>query len=247
MNLLRLLAASVISVSMVGCCCSRCAVSNPCDPCGGVPIQGCSFSRLWASRCNGYSWNNACQCGSCGDVVDSGCGCGSGSANTAMVSTPSSCGCAQPSSANISHDSTYSIPSSPTYSTPGSSSNYVAPSTNGTPSLRTIPESSPNTNVPEPPKDLPDSAMRHSSNTSSKPQMVSYEEFQRLPGTIVSGPGSSSDVVPAPSAIQQTSMTSTPFLAPPPPAAAASNSNIAGKFVNPSLNKKSVWVPTNGY
>ena len=245
MNLLRFLAASLMSVSMVGCCCSRCVVSDPCDPCGAMPAQGgCSLSRLLPmSRNRGYSWNSACTCGACGGGIDSCCdsgSCAGGSAEPMMGGMPASNGCGCGQTAPFTQMPTMS---SPTYLPSASPPN----SPSGSPTLQTIPGVPPSQiTEPSDPSNVPDnnSATMIPPSTTTQPQMVSYEEFQRLPGKVISGPGSF-EGVRSPLASQQVAGASQPFLAPPPPSTTPT-APVVGS-ANRSQNRQAVWVPAKAY
>ena len=254
MNLLRLFAAALMSMSLVGCCCSRCVVSDPCDPCGAyAPLGGgCCFTKLIKSHFRrNYSWDCACgcTCGACGcggDVMDpygymdgmeTGSSCGAPMPQM-ITGMPASSGC------NCGQTSPYSsVPamSAPTY-------------LNATP----VPNPQPVV-IPQPIPAVPSSTQDYapappassapgepqtllSPPVNGQPQMVSYEEFQRLPGKMVSGPDSSAISVPAP--VQQVSTSSSGFAVPPAPA--PSPARGPSRFVRPNSNQQAVWVPARG-
>ena len=267
MKLLRFFTAALMSLSMVGCCCSRGLVSDACDPCGAAPARGCSVTKLFKSPFNrGYGWENTCTCGGCGayggDITDpysfpaygspetSSCGgsCGSpGMSMSPMTSSPMmggmsaspSCGCAQ--SANY--------PSMPSMSAPLYSPSY-APSYNTSPTM--IPPVPPASTVPQPVPENPSNyapsppmptgsepTTRFVPGNGQQPQMVSYEEFQRLPGNVISG-AESLPTAGNPAPIQQVSTSSPGFMAPPAPTAAPSTSS---KFTRPASGRQAVWTP----
>lgn len=266
MNLLRYAAAALMSLSLVGCCCTRCVVSDPCDPCGGVISSGgCCLTKLWKSsfhRC--YSWDSACGC-TCG-----GCGCGdvidpfgyvdgpgiSGSCAAPMpammTGVPASSGCNCGQSAPYSQSVPYST--SPAMNGP----TYLnsAPALNSQPmsAPQPIPEVPPSTQnyAPAPPASSAPAEPQTmwSPPANGQPHMVSYEEFQRLPGKMVSGPDSSAISIPAP--IQPVSAssavsTSTPgFVVPPAPIPAPIPARGPSRFVRPSSNQQAVWTPSRG-
>ncbi len=257
MNLLRLFLASMITTSMVGCCCTNhCAMTNPCDPCNAICAQeysscsSCSscgkfsFPKLrWpfsgGSRC---SCNSVCDGDSYGGFVDSGCGssnCGGGCAGNCGAPTmnanpvSSGCGCSQAATFSGSPASTYQnhVPSQPTTippMPPASGNGAPAPSAGGSET-----NYDPNKN-----------GAMNSPAATKQTVMVSYEEFQRLPGKIVSGPGSS-DSSSVPQSIQQVTATIQPAVAPLPPPPAPAVNNSAKRFYNPSQTSQAVWNPSN--
>jgi hypothetical protein len=265
MILLRYLTAALVTVSMVGCCCSRCVVTDPCDPCGVTPAHQCCLSRLWSMpRSFGFSWNNACTCGGCqcgcggGELTDYGYGdmggCAGSCAAPAMSSAPSSSGCncsqsATYSNGPASYGGAYYPPSTYSPSTSGS-----VPSPSGTP--QPIPEVPPSYN-PLPNAPLPPVNSAQDSTTlmipppsGQQPQMVSYEEFQRLPGNVISGPGSSPAPTTAsppaltpstPSPIQQASAVPQALAVPPLPTPTAIR---AQRSAVSSVNQQAVWAPS---
>lgn len=260
MKLLRIFIAAMMSLSLVGCCCSRCVVTDPCDPCGGCrPSGGCCLTKLWKSSFHrSYSWDCACGC-TCG-----GCGCGGdvmdpygymdgsdlGSSCAAPIApmvtgVPSSGGC------NCGQSSPYSsIPamSGPTYLNSAPVMNMQPPAQNLQPMLspQPIPETPPSTPnyAPAPPASSApaEPQTKLSPPVNGQPQMVSYEEFQRLPGKMISGPDSFAMSVPAP--VQQVSASSASFVVPPAPATAPARG--PSRFVRPSSNQQAVWTPSRG-
>jgi hypothetical protein len=247
MNLLRFFTAALMSLSLVGCCCNRCLVSDPCDPCGAIPARGgCALSRWWNSH-RGYGWESpcGCTCGSCGcggggemmdpySYGDSG-SCAGSCAAPVMSGPPASGGCNCGQSAQYSAMPSMSGPtymnSSPTFNPQPSSTPQPIPE---------VPPSSPNyapappaTNTAEPQTMIP--------SGNGQPHMVSYEEFQRLPGKVVSGPEPTANVnIPAP--IQQVSTSSPSFVVPPAPA--PSPARGPSRFVKPGPNQQAVWTPS---
>ena len=251
MKLLRYLTATLMTVSMVGCCCSQCVVTDPCDPCSAIPAQKSCLSRFWSMpRSFGYSWNNACTCGGCqcgnvgGELMDYSYGetggCAGSCAAPAMSSAPTSsgCSCSQSgaySTAPTSYGGSYYPPS-----TPGS-----VPSPVGTP--QPIPEVPPSYNLPNAPvppvSPTPDpTTLMIPPPSGQQPQMVSYEEFQRLPGNVISGPGSTSTVPGnSPSPIQQASAGPQSFVVPPSPTPTAIRAQRSA--VTPA-SQPAVWAPS---
>lgn len=223
MKLHQFLATTLFTLSLVGCCCGRNVVMDPGDPCGVYVDSGCGFSRgsLFNWRLGG-GCRSCGKCPNCGGFDDystaSGCGgggtCGGGSSygGAANYGSPSqsSCGCGQTSSYT-----------DPTYS--GSSVPYIDGSSGGTPvpSLRSAPIPPPTPPVAPTPSSpstwIPPIPGSESSMMMSPPQtqMVSFEEFQRLPGTIVSGPGA----VTNSSSNQVQSAAAAPLFLPPSPSA----------------------------
>jgi hypothetical protein len=213
---------------------------DPCDPCGGVIDQGCGYRRPWSP----WSWGGfgrsygACGCGSCGDCgMDQGFT-GAG-ASYGYPASPS-CGCGQstyPDAYNAnSPTSSYPVATPPTY-VDGSNNSQSAPQLRSAPTPPLAPARS-----TEPPV-IPgsESSMMSPPVGSRQPQMVSYEEFQRLPGTIISGPGATgaSPMNNPSSQIQQISASnSQPFMAPPSP-----STSSAPRPVSAGLSNKPNWLP----
>ena len=184
MNLRRLFSlSSLLLASTMGCCHSRCVHTDPCDPCNGMVsgrrhVSGWMNHKVssWRMRNHGrnYGWNDvACGCDACGmgfdgDMISSGCGSG-GCGGMAVGGSPSGCGCGQ-------QHSEYAP------SVPG-----TIPIPPATPAVAPSP-------VPVPPAGNEPAPAPASSETNStaiqraQVQQVSVEEFQRLPGVIVSGP-----------------------------------------------------------
>ena len=249
MKLLRYLTAALMTVSMVGCCCTQCVVSDPCDPCGAVPVHGCSLSRFWSlPRSFGYSWNNACTCGGCqcgggGELMDysygESTGCAGSCASPMMSSAPTSSGCSCSQSGVHASPASYGGSYYPS-STPGS-----VPSPSG--SVQPIPEVPPSytlPNAPVPPVNATTDAtsLMIPPPSGQQPQMVSYEEFQRLPGNVISGPGATSAVpTSSPSPIQQVSAGPQSLALPPSPTPTAIRAQRSA--VSPS-NQQAVWAPS---
>jgi hypothetical protein len=251
MNLLRCFAAALLSMSLVGCCCTRCVVSDPCDPCGGtMPSSGgCALTRWWNSH-KGYGWDNSCGC-TCG-----GCGCGGGEMYDSFgyVDSPSCAGsCAAPMSPGFPASSGCSCGQPAQYSTmPAMTTpSYYSTAPSGT-VPQPIPEVPPSsqTIAPAPPASSPDAQPTTMIPTGNgQPQMVSYEEFQRLPGKVVSGPESTGSIaIPAPvqhvsvNPIQQVSTGSTSYVVPPAPT--ATSPRTTSKFVRPGPNQQAIWTPS---
>ena len=255
MKLLRYLTAALMTVSMVGCCCSQCYVTDPCDPCGAMPVHQSCLSKLWSMpRSFGYSWNNACTCGGChcgcgggGEMIDYSyaetSSCAGSCAAPVMTTAPTSSGC------NCSQSGGFS-PSPVSYG-----GGYYPPSTPGsypTPagSVQPIPDIPPSYNLPNAPvppvTPTPETTLTIPPPSGQQPQMVSYEEFQRLPGNVISGPGSTVSSAAAvtgssPAPIQQVSAGPQSFAPPPlptPTAIRAQRSAVA------PTNQQAVWSPS---
>ena len=246
MNLLRFFTAAMLSLSLVGCCCNRCIVTDPCDPCGAIQPQGCCLSRMFNSALHrGYSWGSpcGCTCGSCGcggEVMDpysyaetSSCGGSCAAPMTSSIPSSSGCGCSQPA-----QYSGMPSMSAPTYmnSAPSTFTQPITPQP-----IPEVPPSTPNY-APAPPASTnaePQTNMIPAGN--GQPQMVSYEEFQKLPGKVVSGPEPTPNIsIPAP--VQQVSTSTSSFVVPPAPAPSAARA--PSKFVRPGSNQQAVWTPS---
>jgi hypothetical protein len=212
MKLQRLLClSSVLLITTIGCCHSQCVSSNPCDPCGRGMSGGCCLTNWFHSKlsCQNYSWAN--ECSSCGCSVCGGDSCGVSGAPTFAGGSGSSCGCGQ------SHGTNYapavSSPSVPTSVDPNHSDaptpvpNQTSPMPRGT-----EPNPAPPSTTFQPP-------------VSGQIQHVTMEEFQRLPGVVVSGPTSS-----VPTMAQ-------PTLAPP----TLSNVSVPPRPAHPV--QQAQWVP----
>lgn len=253
MKFAGLLTASLMIVSLAGCCCGRNVVMDSCDPCGGIvydscggmgcdPCGGmyrphrCGHGRRWLHKlfggggcgCNQCCGSCGCDSGMCyGDYGQSSCaGCGAPSGSCGApggMMMGSDCGCSQPS---------YSSPSTlPGMATPPTQ--LEAPSRNAplpaVPSQTTAPEA--------PPAPTGDTTMIPPS-PSPTTQMVSYEEFQRLPGTVISGPGSAGGATTTNvgSALPRTS--AAPMSLPAP---------AASRPINTSQGQQALWTPAKGY
>lgn len=195
MNLPRFVSLSaLLLVTAMGCCHNQCVVySDPCDPCGSSMSGcgcgcggGCGLGNWWHRQvakwrmahccCHNYNWCSDCS-GACGAPS-----CGGMSAP--MYSSPSpGCGCSQGAA----------IPNVPPTYAPSPTPAGVNSTT------------APNSAAP-PPMPAGADPMTYQPPASGKIQHVSYEEFQRLPGVIISNPTSESSVP----SIEQ------PTLPPPP-------------------------------
>lgn len=242
MNFTRYLAALLMTMSLAGCCCGRNVIMDPCDPCGSMMQPCCPLAWLWPGTwfrgCGcGHGCGHGCGCGSSyyGDIIDGGC-CGGGGhdygyggSGMMMDGMHSSGGCACGQTAPPMMSSPYSpapMNSSPTIPIPSQAPTYSDP-------------------APVPPTTGDQTTMIPSSpmNSASQPpqmQTISYEEFQRLPGTVISGPGSTTASAPTgvSNGIQRTSGVSQQFFPPPSPTAGSPRS-----FVNPSKVGQALWNP----
>ena len=163
MNLTRCLAASLITMSLAGCCCGRNVVMDPCDPCAQMSCDPCApmcrqghgLAWLWPGNWfRGCGRHNCCGCSSgCdmyGGVIDGGCGCGGcgcggggydfdgyGGSGMIMNGMHSSGGCACGQTAPPMMTSPYSP--SPTYSPSPMNSNQPIQIPTYTPCIPTNP------------------------------------------------------------------------------------------------------------
>jgi hypothetical protein len=214
MNLHRLICLSgLLLFTTVGCCHTQCVSSDPCNPCAR-PSGGCCLSGWFRNRmsccslrqgCQNYGWDSSC-CPACGGT-DCGMSTGFDGGMTSGATGGSSCGCGQ------SHGNSY------------------APSGGPSP-VETAPIPIPSSTAPIPPKSNEGTPAPASESTTFAPangqvQHVSMEEFQRLPGTVISGP------TPTPSPTQTAAV---PVLQTPPPLSTIS--------APPRANvQQAQWVP----
>ena len=243
MKLIPLLTASLMTLSLVGCCCGRNIVTDSCDPCCGRP-RGCGVLRVVTLNYLGFGscWNCGASwhgrgCGSCGSCGSScggcgempmDCGCGSGSCGVPM-SGGGGCGCG----GTYTPQSTYSVPMN-------------APQSFPTPQSSPSPSPAPTVPPQVPPADA---STMLSPKSSPSIQTVTYEEFQRLPGTVISGPGVTTGApttgmpttgMPTNSvaSIQRSVGATQRFL--PRPANSVPSASVAIQ-----QNQQAVWVPAN--
>ena len=182
MKLHRLFCLSgMLLVSTVGCCQTQCVSSSPCNSCGSRPSCGSCFSN-WLSfkvasyqarRCHNYSWGDDCS-GGCSVCGGSNCGMADPVMGGGAYGASPSCGCGQP------HNH---APVSPTPAMGVPTESAPVP----------VPNNSlvPRTNEPIPAPGATDSTT-FQRPANGQIQHVSVEEFQRLPGVVVSGPTQSS-------------------------------------------------------
>jgi hypothetical protein len=189
---------SLLVFTSIGCCHTQCVSSDLCDPCGGTSCGtascDCGSSGSWFNRrlklrnrhrcrsqgacdgsvcaiCGGESCDLGVGDGSCGGGCSSG-GCGGG------LSAPTSSGC---SCGMNNYDSGFSTPT-------------ALPS--GTVTPQPAVPAAPIPSQPSEPTPAPGSTSSIATPPAGSigPQQVSYEEFQRLPGVVVSGPTTTSSV-----------------------------------------------------
>lgn len=210
--------SSLLLLSSIGCCHSRCVSSDPCDPCGPAPtcgryVSGWMGHKIQSWRMRNYGWGcggcDSCSCGNGGEMFASGCdsgNCASGNCGGAVMGgSPTGCACGQ-------QHSEYAP------SVPGVPSQMTAPvphSYGPTPAPVVAPPQVPMDKAPidnevgPPPADA-----NTTRRSSSGPQHVSVEEFHRLPGVVVSGSMSQSAQSSVPSLSSSVNATQ-PLLAAP--------------------------------
>ncbi len=198
MKRLLSLLASVALLSSVGCCCLNSRV-NECGP-YGPDLAGGGGCLAKFARSHGAKKN--CGCGHCGGGMyadpmygmpygmdaygGGGCGCDGGMMGGMPGAGSPGCGCAGGGGM-------------PQQMIPPAPPVQYAPQ--ASPSPAPIAEPTPVPAVPEPA--APDAPMTQMPVPAApNVQNVSVEEFQRLPGTIISGPTTSSAPGPVPTAAQ---------------------------------------------
>ncbi len=204
-------ASLVLTVSsLVGCCSSGACVSS-CDPCArelansGNPFKGLFHHKC--KKCDPMGMNCGCEpvfatgcaTGNCGSYAApaAGCGCGSYAAHQTMQQAPAPLPQASPMPTPAAVPAV--PPAAPTAPAPP---NEFNPTT----TLRQIPQ--PQRYAAAPAVAAP---------VAAAPQQVSYEEFQRLPGVVISAPAPQAVAAPVmqvPVPVQQ------PVLTAPQPSAA---------------------------
>lgn len=167
----------VVASTFVGCCSSGNCVSS-CDPCAReLPSVKCPLKGLFQHRCDKCNPMGP-NCG-CGPVMG---GCATGMCGAVNVpAAPVNCGCGQP------HAMHAPAPPVPTMQPP-------VPLPMPQPAPPT-PAAQPLT-PPAPPAEFPESGARTlapqqpvvQAPVYAAPQQVTYEEFQRLPGVVISAP-----------------------------------------------------------
>lgn len=241
MRLLQIFAAMTISISMVGCVSPHNAVCDSCDPCGqymgggcgcyngGVGVSGLcpDFSGL-KSILGGGCLGRRARCGKCirggrfggcNNCCEPSFNCG-GCDSCGMSSSCGAPSCGAPMSSDCGCGMPGGFPSgmqsSPVMSSPSSPSIAPSPPAVG-------------------PSDAPTSMIP--SGTTMPTQNVSYEEFQRLPGTIISGPGA---VAPSTNVATSAPVAQPATMAQRPVQRAASSMPVASVS---NQGKQPVWVP----
>lgn len=297
MKFLQFLMISAMTLAMAGCCaCHNCCV-DPCDSCSTGPVigggilrffsmpncssgccdggcgggcdgefvtgcgnccggcggchRGCLLSRLFS--CHGCRRSCCNSCDSCCEMMDGGCCGGNCGGNYDYSPTPM-----------------YSYGQQPTTTGPVPQTMPANPGSTA-PVPNAIPETNPAV-APPPPANEPQTNSMNSMRPGPQTQMVSYEEFQRLPGTVISGPGvmpgaqsmATTNVIgPAPTTNMMTSTPQVSGSMPRPvgrlgnqmartsgPASAytrrpmtRSNSNAVYQASATTTNQQPVWVP----
>jgi hypothetical protein len=173
-----------------------------------------------------YADSPSCGGGSCAAPVMSG------------VSASPGCSCGQPhqySSMPPMSSPTY-MNSMPMNSQPMNSQPNLTPQP-----IPEVPPSTPNYAPAPPASSVPDPQTTMAPHVNGQPQMVSYEEFQRLPGKMISGPESASNIsIPAP--VQQVSTSPNSFVIPPAPSPSVARGS--SRFIRPGANQQAVWTPS---
>ena len=265
MNFLRVVTTTVMTLSIVGCSMGRNCVVDPCGAYSTEPVIGGGILRFFAlpsssSSCCGQSYGmDPSYCDSCGNIpLDGGCSCGqcarlpkkcgcggifgrkrcrsACSANSYDCGGAMSggCGCGQPGSPM---NSQFGMPSG--CGCGQSHAPFGAP-TMGTPAPNALPET--NTNpAPAPPAVTPSEeagapAAMNRTTHGMPTQTVSYEEFQRLPGTIISGPGATTNHSP-------NIVASTPQTSNSPTRNATRPVNFVPQPMIAGQNQQAVWIP----
>lgn len=178
---------AVLMFSAVGCCHTQCVSSDPCNPCGpGACGGGCCLTNWLHNRfachsCRNYSWSSDC-CSVCGGTS---CGMNGMDGGTVMGGGGASCGCGQSGGQSSGY-----APASPSYVAPTDQSPTPVPSSPASPTPT-------RTNEPIPAPGATDSTT-FQAPANGQIQHVSVEEFHRLPGTVISGPGAVPTLTPPP-------------------------------------------------
>ena len=181
--------SSLLLLSSIGCCHSRCVSSDPCDPCGPAPTCGRYVSGWMGHKVQSWRMRNyGCGCGGCdscgfdGEMIASGCdsgGCASGNCGGQVMSgSPSGCACGQQHQQNSEYAP--SVPSQMPAPVPHIQGPTPAPVV--APPQVPMDKAPIDSEIAPPPTDA-----NTTRRSSSGPQHVSVEEFHRLPGVVVSG------------------------------------------------------------
>ena len=223
MKLLRSLTALTMTLSLVGCCCGRNVVTDGCDTCCTSPAVGIlrlqpvrnffRFGCFHRCGCGGGCGSYGDVMGGCGDCATGGCSSGScGAPMSQGFAAPggTGCGCTSPAT----YSSQY-----PNMNAPSSSIQIPEPSSLPTPAP--VPPTSPTSVPPATPSS--DSSTMNPPRAMPPVQNVSYEEFQKLPGTVISGPGASTGTSPGVPSNATMPMTMAPPVAMAPPANSVSS------------------------
>lgn len=181
---LSLCSAAMLLLSSVGCCHLHSCV-DPCDPCSR-PLAGCGLSSWMHGEIDAWRSRNQCRNSS---WSESDCGCSTCSGQVAGYDGVSSCAggnCGSPVSAGGNCSGCSGGTSYP------GGANYPG----------AMPTPIPADTAPAPPVPVPASeaaarmmmqgrqvVMLPQPAVPGQPVQVSWEEFQKLPGSIVSGPG----------------------------------------------------------
>lgn len=192
------IASLLLGVTLLSGCCSSGAcvpAQSPCDrelAGGGFPWKGLLHHKCKRCKstcgCDSAAHGCAVPVGSCGDPA---IGCG------VPAAAPMGCGCG-------AHQGVAPAPLP------------VPPQTQPAP----VPVPSPNPAPPAPPAEAalqpaPAVSSTTSRLTTAQPQQVSYEEFQRLPGVIISGPGAVPTAPAAAAAVSPAPVAPVPAVATP--------------------------------
>ena len=189
--------SSLLLTFTLGCQHSQCVSSNSCRSGGCLPIGGSCMSGWMKQKmgsCNARKRCHRSECGG-GDYGCNSCGMTSGGdmnyggdmmnpdniyGAASFGGSPGGCGCGQPSGGGYSG------------TPPGMMSPMESMPNKPTPDSNFAPQPIPQQSSPTAPS--PDGSASIPHGQSGQPQMVSIEEFHRLPGTTVSGVGSAPPV-----------------------------------------------------
>jgi hypothetical protein len=257
--------AAVALMASVGCCHTNCQVVDPCDPCGALgPRRGCMSwmgdkIHAWRSRhsCCSSGCASGCPTMGCGDYgmqADSG-SCGAPPILAGGM-VPNTCSCAAgyapatqatPSEENLTPtlvpaaepDASDDAPMPPDVSTRQPQTN---PPVNTTAQLNSVPYSA--TSAPAPTRVA--AATSQQPLSAAPPQVVTYEEFQRLPGVIISGPGAQTAPTATAAAVPASPLPPSPMALPivaPPTVSQPVRVIPAGASTTVQTPPVSGWVP----
>lgn len=214
-----------------GCCVLRgCGTGCGCG--GGCGLLGC-LSRIRDKIHNCSLCHKSNCCGDCG------CSCGGGMMYGDMGMAMGDCGCGAPAAPGCGCGAG------------GGHAGHAEPSTFMTPPMNVPTMQSappvPNSNVTMPPP-IPPADSSSTTNVPQGTQQVSVEEFQRLPGVIISGPGAASTAAPASSSVVQSPTPVPANVAAPAPAAKPIQqaSGTTAPVITPSATRQvqqTGWAP----